>query len=494
MASGAHMIHRRRSSWMAICFLFFVSNNPCAASGGFNVVTMKNGDVFNGTVAQAVFTLETTGGLIRVPYVHMARLTLSDPEGEHRLETRRGDLYIGKLENRELTVLRVLDPTLPLDVGDIDNIVFSHPVGTLPKSLFRDIIQLQNGGRFAARVVDKRFPLVKDGSEIEVSKDDIHIIDFVIQSDTDQHRAQVLENGGHIHQGSLNLEALLAETEFGDKLSFPPGALSLLAIDVAVPNPVSAAGLRRRVHPSDLIVDLLPDGAGGPTMLRLRGGRYTRGDLNGDGDADEHPVKELRIRPFAIGLHEVTFAEYDRFCTATGQPCPDDQGWGRGERPVVNVSWEEASAYAEWLSRITARRYRLPTDAEWEYAARGGSKSRFWWGDRQLSHMANCEGCGSLWDGDRSAPVGRFPPNPFGLHDTAGNVFEWVADCWHDKFDEAGDDGSALEKPQCGKRVIRGGAWSFTHHEIRSANRWRDFPTRRSDDTGFRIARDLGNR
>jgi len=87
--------------------------------------------------------------------------------------------------------------------------------------------------------------------------------------------------------------------------------------------------------------------------------------------------------------------------------------------------------------------------------------------------------------------VGRFEPNPFGLHDTAGNVFEWVADCWHDKFSEAPNDGSALDKPSCGKRVIRGGAWSFPAHEIRSANRWRDFPSRRSDDTGFRVARDL---
>ena len=104
---------------------------------------------------------------------------------------------------------------------------------------------------------------------------------------------------------------------------------------------------------------------------------------------------------------------------------------------------------------------------------------------------ANCEGCGSLWDGEKTAPVGRFSANAFGLHDTAGNVFEWVADCYHNTFEHAPANGAALDKPGCGKRVIRGGAWSFPPKEIRSANRWRDFPARRSDDTGFRVVREI---
>jgi formylglycine-generating enzyme required for sulfatase activity len=196
----------------------------------------------------------------------------------------------------------------------------------------------------------------------------------------------------------------------------------------------------------------------------------------------------VQLQPFAIGVHEVTFDEYDRFCADTGHRKPDDQGWGRGGQPVVNVSWEDANAYAAWLSRRTEQRYRLPSDVEWEYAARAGSVSRFWWGDDPQPYRANCADCGSLWDGEQSAPVGRFPPNPFGLHDTAGNVFEWVADCWQESFvavSAAAGDGV------CGKRVIRGGAWSFPAREIRSANRWRDFPTRRSDDTGFRLVREL---
>ena len=168
-----------------------------------------------------------------------------------------------------------------------------------------------------------------------------------------------------------------------------------------------------------------------------------------------------------------------------------DQAWGRGNRPVINVSWLEAQAYVDWLSAQTGQPYRLPSDAEWEYAHRAGATTRFPWGDDSGQARANCEGCGSIWDGDKSAPRGRFEANAFGLYDTAGNVFEWVADCFTDRFSSAPADGSPVDKPGCGKRVIRGGAWSFPPHEIRSANRWRDFPSRRSDDTGFRLALDL---
>ncbi len=197
-------------------------------------------------------------------------------------------------------------------------------------------------------------------------------------------------------------------------------------------------------------------------------------------------------KPFAMGLYEVTFEEYDRFCSATGCDRPDDGEWGRGRHPVINVSWEEAVAYTKWLSEKTGHTYRLPTDAEWEYAAKGGTTTKFWWGDDVGVAKANCAQCGSIWDAEKTARVGKFPPNPYGLHDTAGNVFEWTADCYHSSFAEAPADGSPLEKePGCGKRVIRGGAWSFPPKEIRSTNRWRDFPTRRSDDTGFRVVREI---
>jgi formylglycine-generating enzyme required for sulfatase activity len=229
----------------------------------------------------------------------------------------------------------------------------------------------------------------------------------------------------------------------------------------------------------------------GPRLIALGGGAFSRGDLQGDGDGDEQPPVKVQLAPFAIGIYEVTFDEYDQFCEDTGYPKPDDQAWGRGSRPVVNVSWEDAKAYLEWLSRRTEQRYRLPTDAEWEYAARAGTSSRYWWGNEPAPYRANCAECSSLWDGEKSAPVGRFLPNPFGLHDTAGNVFEWVEDCWVDNFSELSLDGKVPDQTACGKRVIRGGAWSFPVKEVRSANRWRDFPSRSSDDTGFRVVREL---
>lgn len=123
-------------------------------------------------------------------------------------------------------------------------------------------------------------------------------------------------------------------------------------------------------------------------------------------------------------------------------------------------------------------------------ALRGGTTTRYWWGNDVGNAKANCEGCGSLWDGEKTTVVGKFYPNHFGLHDTAGNVFEWVADCLHSSFSEAPIDASPIDKPNCGKRVIRGGAWSFQAKEIRSTNRWRDFPSRKSDDTGFRVVRE----
>ena len=201
----------------------------------------------------------------------------------------------------------------------------------------------------------------------------------------------------------------------------------------------------------------------------------------------EKPVHRVTIPSFYMGKCPVTQGLWKAVMGEENNPS-DFQG---DERPVKNVSWNDALAYTEWLSRKSRQHYRLPTDAEWEYAARANSGTRFWWGEEAGQGRANCDGCGSLWDGEQSARVGRFPPNAFGLYDTAGNVFEWVQDCYDSSFADAPADGAALDKPGCGKRVIRGGAWSFPPEEIRSANRWRDFPTRHSDDTGFRIVREL---
>ena len=198
--------------------------------------------------------------------------------------------------------------------------------------------------------------------------------------------------------------------------------------------------------------------------------------------------------PFAVGRFEVTFAEWDA-CLAGGG-CngyrPFDRGWGRGPRPVVEVSWNDAKAYVAWLKRKTGKPYRLLSETEWEYVARAGSKTRYWWGKKVGIGHALCQGCDSPWDRDqRTVPVGSFTANPFGLHDVAGNVSEWVEDCWNYGYTDAPWDGRALLSGDCGKRVQRGGSVFDKPESLRSTTRsWRP-ASNRFVGSGLRVARAL---
>jgi len=136
----------------------------------------------------------------------------------------------------------------------------------------------------------------------------------------------------------------------------------------------------------------------GPTMVRLNGGSYSMGSNRNQVSGNEWPSHTIEIKAFAISQKEVTFDEYDRFAQATGRRLPGDEGWGRGKRPVINVSWDDAKAYTEWLSERTGKRYRLPTESEWEFAVRGGSDSTYWWSYQMDDVRANCFDCGSQWD------------------------------------------------------------------------------------------------
>ena len=239
--------------------------------------------------------------------------------------------------------------------------------------------------------------------------------------------------------------------------------------------------------------DRLRDGGEGPEMVVLPTGSFRMGDLSGRGDADEKPVRTVTIsRPIAMGKYEVTFEDYDRFALATGAKKPDAKGWGRGNRPVINVSWHDARDYAVWLSEQTGKRYRLPSEAEWEYATRAGTTMEYSWGNTAGSGNANCDGCGSRWDNDGTAPVGSFGASDFGLHDMHGNVWEWVEDCWHGSYQGAPPDGTAWTTGgDCAKRGLRGGSWVDSPPRLRAAFRLRCTPTDRYSDTGFRLVQDL---
>ncbi len=213
---------------------------------------------------------------------------------------------------------------------------------------------------------------------------------------------------------------------------------------------------------------------------------------NTSGQSDEQPQHQVCIpRAFGMGKHEVTFDEYDRFVTATGAARPADQGWGRGTRPVINVSWEEARRYAQWLSSQTGKRFRLPSEAEWEYATRAGTSTEYWWGNAIGSNRANCDGCGSGFDNQKTAPVGSFEANPWGLHDVHGNVWEWVQDCYEPTYGGAPTDGRARDGGGCSTRVLRGGSWFNIPSNLRSADRDMNAPDNRIFSNGFRLAQDL---
>ncbi len=223
-----------------------------------------------------------------------------------------------------------------------------------------------------------------------------------------------------------------------------------------------------------------------------------------DNERPQHPVSIAK--PFEIGRYEVTFDEYQVFAYLIEgdggcadqhaiQP-PSDEAWGRGNRPVINVSWEDAVCYAQWLSRRTGKSYRLPSEAEWEYAARAGTATRYWWGDDMDSSKAVCWSCDAEFegkqDGKKTAEAGdpAIPSNPWGLQHTSGNVWEWVQDCWRDTYEGAPDEGSVGEAGcASGQRVLRGGSWDDLPDYVRSATRDDGSPDVRNFYTGFRLAR-----
>ena len=233
------------------------------------------------------------------------------------------------------------------------------------------------------------------------------------------------------------------------------------------------------------------DCAEGPEMVVIPAGSFLMGSPESEKRRYgwEGPQHQVTIRePFAVGAYPVTFEEWDA-CAADGG-CggyrPDDKGWGRGRQPVINVSWEDAQAYVKWLSRKTKEEYRLLSEAEWEYAARAGTTTRYSFGDEITPSDANYgKNIG------QPQPVGSYRANGFGLHDMHGNVWEWVQDCWNDGYAGAPNNGDVWDVGDCSRRVLRGGSWSDLSRILRSALRYRNPTGDRSLNDGFRVARTL---
>ena len=238
-----------------------------------------------------------------------------------------------------------------------------------------------------------------------------------------------------------------------------------------------------------------------PTMVVIPPGTFIMGD--DDGHRRELPAHAVAIsKPFAIGIYEISFDEFDA-CHAAGgcSRKPHDHKWGRGKQPVINITIADVDEYLKWLSDKTGQTYRLPSEAEWEYAARAGTNTEYFWGDEHGKNNANCLDCGSPWSAPegrigttkdtRAAPVGSFKPNAFGVYDMHGNVYEWTADCWTNNYIGAPNDGSVVTGGDCKRRAARSGSWYYVHRSSRSA--WR-FPWKVNDKSysmGMRIAREL---
>ncbi|NKC11100.1 MAG: SUMF1/EgtB/PvdO family nonheme iron enzyme [Gammaproteobacteria bacterium] len=251
--------------------------------------------------------------------------------------------------------------------------------------------------------------------------------------------------------------------------------------------------------------DVLSGGGTGPGMVTVPAASFQMGDAKGD--ADEKPVHTVMFaKPFAISAFEVTFADYDRFTRAAGRPLLPDSKWGRGRQPAINVTYADAVAYTDWLSEQSGATYRLPSEAEWEYAARAGSQSVRFWGDdanaacsyanvaditlksrtRYKNPIHDCN------DGHvQPAPVGSFKPNAFGLYDTLGNVWEWTGDCWKADYVGTKADGSPVTSGDCTMRAIRGGSWALFPKGVRVANRLKFNGAKKADRLGFRVVREV---
>lgn len=223
-----------------------------------------------------------------------------------------------------------------------------------------------------------------------------------------------------------------------------------------------------------------------PPMVKIFANQYFMGGQS----EKELPRHMVELQEFAVSLYEVTFEEYDLFAENTGRAKPKDEGWGRGKRPVINVSWFDARAYTEWLSKMTGQKYRLPTEAEWEYMATTGKGSLYPWGNKIGSNKANCDDCNARWEAT-TAPVGSFQPNRFGVFDTSGNVEEWTEDCYHSSYIGAPEDGSAwITDGDCSMYMLRGGSHSGNQMDVTSMARNYTAPGSKSNYIGFRVVRE----
>lgn len=238
--------------------------------------------------------------------------------------------------------------------------------------------------------------------------------------------------------------------------------------------------------------DNLKDGTAGPDMVVIPAGEFDMGSPGTSRYREERPRHRVSVKKFAISKFEITFEQYEKFAAETGRRIPDNLYMDKPTHPVIFVTWDDAYYYTEWLSEQTGASYRLPSEAEWEYAAGTGKRSPYWWGYNMEPNMAHCAaGCSTRFDPKKPTAIGSFDPNSFGVYDTAGNVAEWVEDCWHDDYNNAPANGKVWVGGDCVFRAVRGGAFSSPEDSIRHSKRDKFKSDQAYDHIGIRVVREI---
>jgi len=238
------------------------------------------------------------------------------------------------------------------------------------------------------------------------------------------------------------------------------------------------------------IQDSLKSGGKGPVMVVIPAGKFAMGSTSAK-NSNERPRHDVSVNKIAASQYEITFSQYDLFAKAKGKKIPDSLYLDRETHPVIFISWDDAYYYTKWLTEETGQKYRLATEAEWEYLASTGKKSTFWWGYDEEPNRAHCFGCGTNLDPRKPTKIGSFGANAFGLYDTAGNVAEWVHDCWHENYKGAPEYADVWEGGDCSYRVVRGGAYSTPPQSIRNAKRDKFKSDKAYDHIGLRVVREI---
>jgi formylglycine-generating enzyme required for sulfatase activity len=265
----------------------------------------------------------------------------------------------------------------------------------------------------------------------------------------------------------------------------PPQQRPAAAAAPAAPAPAQAAARMNATASGES-----KDCATCPVMVALPAGSFIMGSSSDD--PSEKPPHHVTISaPFAIGKYEVTVEQWNACADANGCPRLSPDTNSVKNAPARDLSWDDAQLYVKWLAKTTGKPYRLPTEAEWEYADRAGTTTKYWWGDQMRKGQANCKGCGDPWHQEGPETVGSFAPNPNGLYDMNGNVWEWVSDCWHNSYQNAPGDGHTWDAPGCNMRVIRGGSWREGSDYMLTSTRFKYSQSVRQSQDGFRVAKDL---